>query len=419
MLRALWWRLHHRHALARAPASAADDLFGALNELLIRCTRLTNAGVSGLDPVREQVVALAIKHRAQQLNAAPPDAQARRANLKLAAAKIDALLSALEAKTPGVHVSEGTAGAPAAHDDGAAATFREQLVDEEDGALDAYVQQAREEGDEALVARLDVLCEAIDSMRAIEENFDFHAGLLQAHAKLAAAHGWSEANFSYGSTPYHSWRALHDACPPLARAMRACGEAGECVVFGSSLGWLCVYAACTFGVRAEGYEIVRPLVQLGTKLAKRHGLDGQISMHAADMLGADISRARVVTLTSKCWDAGLKQAVATKLAAELPVGRCAPTPAARAALAHSRGAPARAPRLQLNCAAAPPPLRIAPLLAAAAAASRTAARSLVVDYSDELARSQAPATFEVLTRVHVAVSWAKAQEMAVMRKLVL
>jgi hypothetical protein len=44
------------------------------------------------------------------------------------------------------------------------------------------------------------------------------------------------------------------------------------------------------------------------------------------MLGADLSTAAVVFLTSQCWDAPLAQKMHTKLALELPAGKTTNAP---------------------------------------------------------------------------------------------
>ena len=63
-------------------------------------------------------------------------------------------------------------------------------------------------------------------------------------------------------------------CHELAAAVRRCTAAGsslsEYIVFGSSLGWLCFYAALSLSVHAVGYEIVEPLVAKAQLLRLRH-----------------------------------------------------------------------------------------------------------------------------------------------------
>ncbi|KAG8465504.1 hypothetical protein KFE25_002811 [Diacronema lutheri] len=345
-----WLRRRARDAPPPTPA----DLFGKLNNLLIRCQRLRAAGVSDVERVREQIVALAVKERALQLEQ-PDSVQASRAHGKVCAAiiAIAAAITKLE-EACGLQADA----APVSEELAAEDTYRERLLADEDAALDAYIARARK-GAGGLARRLDVLARLIDRLRATEESLDFHAALLHCHAKLSAVAGYSQANFSYGSTPYHSWRALYDACPELSDATRGCTASGECIVFGSSLGWLCFYSTLTFGVPSRGYEVVTPLTILAGKVAASFELGEGCAFFNADMLTADLSQARVVTLTSKCWDKQLTASVYDKLQRELKP------------------------------------------------------RSLVVDYSDALAVAH---EFDVLARTTVAVSWSPAQMMAVMRK---
>lgn len=56
-----------------------------------------------------------------------------------------------------------------------------------------------------------------------------------------------------GSTLLRSWLAVWQ-CPALAGAAEAarCGRGGRCVVWGSSLGWLCFFTSLCFGVPSTG-----------------------------------------------------------------------------------------------------------------------------------------------------------------------
>ena len=116
---------------------------------------------------------------------------------------------------------------------------------------------------------------------------------------------------TYGYTYYHSW---------LRVALAAPEPAGPVVVLGSSLGWLCFYAALTFSVRAVGYEIVEPLVEHAERIRAQHCGRSfpPIQFHCADMLSAPLDRCGVLLLTSRCWDKPLAQALHAKLIRELP-----------------------------------------------------------------------------------------------------
>jgi hypothetical protein len=116
----------------------------------------------------------------------------------------------------------------------------------------------------------------VTDLRAAEASFDFQRTLMQAHQRLGTTTEYSRDNFAYGSTPWQSWIQLHTdpGCHELATAVRRCAAAGsslpEYIVFGSSLGWLCFYAALSLSVHAVGYEIVEPLVTQAELLRLRH-----------------------------------------------------------------------------------------------------------------------------------------------------
>ena len=97
------------------------------------------------------------------------------------------------------------------------------------------------------------------------------------------------------------------------------GAAGEYVVFGSSIGWLAFYGACRYRVTTVGVEIMPYLVEVAEEAAGSLGVEGIRFVHS-DMLLHDLARARVVMLTSQCWDDDLIARVHAKLACELPRG---------------------------------------------------------------------------------------------------
>ena len=112
------------------------------------------------------------------------------------------------------------------------------------------------------------------------------------------------------------------------REMAAAGEdreangssvGGEYVVFGSSIGWLAFYGACHYGVPTAGVEIMPYLVQVSNEAAATLGVK-RIRFSNQDMLQSNLSQAKVVMLTSQCWDDQLIERVHAKLAEELPFG---------------------------------------------------------------------------------------------------
>ena len=102
----------------------------------------------------------------------------------------------------------------------------------------------------------------------------------------------------------------------------------ECMVWGSSIGWLVFYGALGLGVRSVGYEIVQSLNDIALETCEAVGLDGpgsrgMVEFNRADMLTSDLSKSSVVILTSQCWDVGLVRAACSKIAQELPDGSVA------------------------------------------------------------------------------------------------
>jgi hypothetical protein len=237
-------------------------------------------------------------------------------------------------------------------------------------------------------AQLQTLVNIVAEMRTIESSIEFHTALLAAHRSVAAhADGdvggalvkdsspvtgrqqqlrYSRTNFSYGSTPHASWLQVMEQCTPLRMAieqmrLRRAGSHDEYCVFGSSLGWLCFYGSLTFGLRTTGYELVGPLVSLATRLADRHGVAHKVTFRHADMLVADLSRVRVLVLTSHVWDKALLEKLDVKLAAEALPG------------------------------------------------------TLVIDYGPRLAATQ-PHAFEKLTTITLPTSWDSSQPFCVFRR---
>ena len=183
---------------------------------------------------------------------------------------------------------------------------------------------------------------ALSSLRALESDLDFQAALLREQMRVHAQSGYSRENFAYGSTPLSAWLAVF-RCDAVAERVRelTVGGDGEAagvpaghaappstqaappnyVVFGSSLGWLCLYGACVYGLRAEGVELLPKLCECARAAAAAARVPPSgASFVCADALAHDVTRARLLMLTSQCWDASLCAAVRAKLLAELPDG---------------------------------------------------------------------------------------------------
>jgi hypothetical protein len=77
------------------------------------------------------------------------------------------------------------------------------------------------------------------------------------------------------------------------------------MVWGSSTGWLPLYAAITYGWRCQGYELLASLVEQAQQVAGRSEVQQPVEFYAADMLSSSLADVRVLMLTDQCWDAAL------------------------------------------------------------------------------------------------------------------
>ena len=91
------------------------------------------------------------------------------------------------------------------------------------------------------------------------------------------------------------------------------------VVLGSSIGWLCFYGACVYGLEARGVELLPLLADTARRVASEARVEG-VTFECADMLRCDLRGAEILMLASQCWDAELYDALRAKLLAELPDG---------------------------------------------------------------------------------------------------
>ena len=176
--------------------------------------------------------------------------------------------------------------------------------------------------------RMAALRAVLRRLHAIEEGPRLPLALWREAPAAASESGYSQDNFSYGSTPLSSWWRVFSH-PELVRPVqRASTGAMECMVWGSSIGWLVFYGALGLGMRSVGYEIVPSLNDIAVETCEATGLDGvggqgMVEFNRADMLTSDLSKSSVVVLTSQCWDAGLVRAACSKIAQELPDGSVA------------------------------------------------------------------------------------------------
>ena len=203
---------------------------------------------------------------------------------------------------------------------------RDKLAAEESACLEIVRAFHAEAGHP--VERLAALRVVLRRLHAIEDGPRLPLALWRAAPAAARQSGYSKDNFSYGSTPLASWWRvfrLQELEHPVRQA--SAGDM-ECVVWGSSVGWLVFYGALGLGMRSVGYEIVPCLGEFAEETRRMAGLDapgmrGLVVFRQSDMLNSDLSKASVLLLTSQCWDSGLVQAACSKIAAELPKGSVA------------------------------------------------------------------------------------------------
>ena len=118
------------------------------------------------------------------------------------------------------------------------------------------------------------------------------------------------------------------------RALRVLEQKARVVVFGSSTGWLVFYASLVFGARSVGYELLEGRVATANETAREcvfpseresgkntASVSDLFAFSCSDALFAPLGEnAKVVVLTSQCWDEALKTRVASRLASHLTVG---------------------------------------------------------------------------------------------------
>lgn len=176
---------------------------------------------------------------------------------------------------------------------------------------------------------------------------DFHAGLRSATAACMGASTYTEDNFAFGTTPVVSVIEIlkHSS---VQRALNSCkcdppglqsAESGI-VVCGSSTGTIVTALALCTGTRTRGIEILEQLNDHAVRMWKQAcTVSAAIHPVAGDPLGAcsvaalcdwtlgdatdeavNYAGARLVFLTSQCWDEDLITAVYRKLGSELGAG---------------------------------------------------------------------------------------------------
>eukprot|EP00746_Dinoflagellata_sp_MGD_P144415 gnl/MRDRNA2_/MRDRNA2_77147_c0_seq1.p1 gnl/MRDRNA2_/MRDRNA2_77147_c0~~gnl/MRDRNA2_/MRDRNA2_77147_c0_seq1.p1 ORF type:complete len:687 (+),score=97.03 gnl/MRDRNA2_/MRDRNA2_77147_c0_seq1:177-2063(+) len=136
---------------------------------------------------------------------------------------------------------------------------------------------------------------------------------------------YSCENFVYGSTYYQSWLEVMTV-PVVAKALseaRADNDASGAspvVVLGSTLGWQVFWGALTFGVKCSGYELMEHRARVSKQIAERFGVSHLVSLHHADALTSELSKARLIYMTDLAWDMPLSAKVTLHLAETAPSG---------------------------------------------------------------------------------------------------
>ena len=125
--------------------------------------------------------------------------------------------------------------------------------------------------------------------------------------------GYSLLNFggeSKSNTFYASLlRVL--GTPGIQRRLIAAAARGgfqeHIVVLGSHLGWQCALAALTFGMRADGYELLQHRLNESMELMRRHSIDGVV-MHHQDAAKSqpDWGTVGIVYFTDLLWDKAVR-----------------------------------------------------------------------------------------------------------------
>jgi len=133
---------------------------------------------------------------------------------------------------------------------------------------------------------------------------------------------YSENNFVYGSTFFASWLSLVERSS-LHAVLRDTPASGghEMLVLGSSHGWVCFYAALTFGVPCTGLDLVAFRVAQANMAADKFltlAQRSRVRFIDQDALRADVSRSGIIYITSCEWDAALVNKLHTKLLEEAP-----------------------------------------------------------------------------------------------------
>lgn len=143
------------------------------------------------------------------------------------------------------------------------------------------------------------------------------AGNSSRHASSAAAAPAPAGNISTAAEVAAEPAAAQAVPPALPTAPASSSQPAQhmppiFMVWGSSTGWLPLYAAITYGWRCQGYELLACLVEQAQQVAGRSEVQQPVEFYAADMLSSSLADVRVLMLTDQCWDAALVGMVSCK-----------------------------------------------------------------------------------------------------------
>jgi hypothetical protein len=223
--------------------------------------------------------------------------------------------------------------------------IREGIIEQDLAFMTALITKEETEKLSALgsgvTGRIETLKEIVQTLREVEVSPHFYTNRLRAVEQLVGTKAGEEGaaksttfltkdNFAYGSTAVVSFYTVFKeamqlfASTAVGPSMGTASTTINFTVFGSSIGWLCFYAAFLHEeglLRIKGYEILSPLVDEAVRIAAVYNVPSSIiHFHNCDMLTADISDCHILMLTSQCWDVSLIGQVKGKILRECHQG---------------------------------------------------------------------------------------------------
>jgi len=176
------------------------------------------------------------------------------------------------------------------------------------------------------ISQLGVLAEIVQSIRQTESTKSFVKMLLKDSIAQTREDDrpYSLDNFSYGTTPYQSYKKLANS-KYVGAAFSSCRRGMDndnvFAIFGSSIGLFSFFASLSDNVRTLNYELLPFLHFQAMRLKKKHKVeDGLMEFVNDDMLNCDLKRCRVMMLMSMCWDEALCKRLDEKLEEEVVEG---------------------------------------------------------------------------------------------------